>query len=251
LWFLQYLFLISLVALPLLRYLRSEHGLHLIDTLAGWCAWRGGIFLFLIPMLFVRIGLRSVLWGEHTWADFLEFVVFFVIGYMLPADPRFTESIKKHGWICLVLGLAAYAGEGFFVLGLGYKYPGGEPFSLMFTLFETIMTLGRWSWIVFVLSLGAKYLNFQHKLLAYGNEAVLPFYIFHQTIILCVGWFVIRWDVGILPKYLIIVVASFAVIMALYEILVRRFNVVRFFFGMRPMKRPLAANFEFRKEDTQ
>lgn len=236
LWFLQYLFLISLVALPLLRYLRSEQGLRLIDTLAGWCVRRGGIFLFLLPLLLVRIGLRSVLWGEHTWADFLEFVLFFVIGYMLPADQRFTESIKKHGWICLVLGLAAYGGEGLFVLGLGYSYPGGQPFSLMFVLFETIMAIGRWSWIVFVLSLGAKYLNFQHKLLAYGNEAVLPFYIFHQTIILCVGWFVIRWDMGILPKYLIIAVTSFVVIMGLYEILVRRFNVVRFFFGMRPKR---------------
>jgi hypothetical protein len=73
--------------------------------------------------------------------------------------------------------------------------------------------------------------------LAYGNEAVLPFYIFHQTIILCTGWFVIRQDMGILPKYLIIAVISFALIMVLYEALVRRFNVVRFFFGMRPKKR--------------
>ena len=239
LWFLQYLFLISLVALPLLRYLRSEHGLRVIDTLAGWCDRRGGIFLFLLPLLLVRIGLRSVFWGEHTWADFLELGVFFIIGYMIPADPRFTESIKRHGWICLVLGIATFLGEAFFVLGLGYKYPGGEPFSVMFVLFETIMAIGRWGWIVFVLSLGANHLNFKHKFLAYSNEAVLPFYIFHQTIILCVGWFVIRWDMGILPKYLIIVVASFAIIMALYEFLVRRFNVMRFFFGMRPKKRPI------------
>jgi hypothetical protein len=88
-----------------------------------------------------------------------------------------------------------------------------------------------------MLSLGAKYLNFKNRVLAYANEAVLPFYIFHQTIILCVGWFVIRWNIGILPKYLIIAMMSFTLIMALYELLVRRFNVVRFFFGMRPKKK--------------
>jgi glucan biosynthesis protein C len=236
LWFLQYLFLISLVALPLLRYLRSEQGLRLIDKLAGWCDRRGGIFLFLIPLILVRIVLKSVFWGEHTWADFFEFVVFFVIGYILPADTRFTESLKKHGWICLILGIAGFGGEALYVLGLGYNYPGGEPFSLMFVLFETVMAVGRWSWMVFVLSLGAKYLNFKHKVLAYGNEAVLPFYIFHQTIILCVGWSVIRRNIGILPKYLIIVVVSFVLIMTLYELLVRRFNIVRFFFGMRPKR---------------
>jgi hypothetical protein len=48
---------------------------------------------------------------------------------------------------------------------------------------------------------------------------------------------VIRWNIGILPKYLIIAVASFVLIMLLYELLVRRFNGVRFFFGMRPRKK--------------
>jgi len=98
------------------------------------------------------------------------------------------------------------------------------------------MSIGRCSWIFFVLSLGAKHLNFESKVLTYGSEAVLPFYILHQTIILCIGWFVIRWDIGILPKYMIISVASFALIMVLYEALVRRFKVVRFFFGMRPKR---------------
>jgi hypothetical protein len=110
----------------------------------------------------------------------------------------------------------------------------------MYVLFNTVMSIARWSWVAFVLSFGMKYLNVKSKLVTYGNEAVLPFYIFHQTIILCVGWFVIRWNMGILPKFLIIAVVSFALIMVLYELLVRRFNVVRFFFGMRPKKKPSA-----------
>ena len=88
--------------------------------------------------------------------------------------------------------------------------------------------------------MGARFLHTNHKFLAYGNEAVLPFYLFHQTIILCVGWYVIRWDMGIMVKLLIIAVASFSLIMILYELFVRRFNIVRFFFGMRPKKKPSA-----------
>lgn len=237
LWFLQYLFLISLVALPLLRYLHSKQGLSFIHKLAEWCAQRGGIFLFLIPLILVRIGLRSVFWGEHTWADFFEFMVFFLIGHILPANTRFTEGINKYGWICLILGLASFFGEFIFIGRLGYNYPGREQFRFTFVLFEIIMSIGRWSWIAFVLSLGAKYLNFYNKALSYGSEAVLPFYVLHQTIILCVGWFIIRLNMGILPKYVIIAVTSFALIMVLYELLVRRFNVVRFCFGMRPMKK--------------
>jgi glucans biosynthesis protein C len=81
-------------------------------------------------------------------------------------------------------------------------------------------------------------LNFNNNALSYGNEAVLPFYILHETIILCIGWFVIPLNMGILPKYLIIAVTSFVLIMALYELFVRRFSVVRFCFGMRPLKKP-------------
>jgi hypothetical protein len=92
--------------------------------------------------------------------------------------------------------------------------------------------------VVFVLSIGVRHLNTNNKFLVYGNEAVLPFYLFHQTIILCVGWYVIRWDMGILIKLLIIAVVSFALIMIPYELFVRRFNIVRFFFGMRPKKKP-------------
>ena len=248
LWFLQYLFLISLLVLPLLLFLRSERGQRFIARLAGWCGRWGGIFLFLIPLAVVRIALTHLFKGqEHSWAHFLYFVVFFVIGYIIPADERFTEGIKKVGWLCLALGIIGSAGEGAFLFILKYNYAnlhheGGEPFSLLYVLFNTLMSIASWSWVVFIFSLGAKYLSRpgRNRMLAYGNEAVLPFYILHQTVILCVGWFVIRWNIGMLPKYLIIVVCSFIIIMALYEGLVRHFNVVRFLFGMRPKKKPSA-----------
>ncbi|MFC1971300.1 acyltransferase family protein [Chloroflexota bacterium] len=240
LWFLQFLFLISLVTLPLLIYLKSEAGQKLIKRLAAWCSRWGGVFLFLIPLILVRIGLRSFFAGEHTWADFVYYAVFFLIGYIMPADNRFTASFKRYGWVCLALGIAGWGGAGLFTFVLDYNYQGRESFSLMFVLFQIIMSIANWSWVVFILSLGVKYMNFGNKVVNYGNDAVLPFYILHQTIILGVGWFVITWDIGILPKYLIIIVVSFALIMVLYELLIKRVNILRFLFGMRLKKAKVA-----------
>jgi len=234
LWFLQFLFLISLVTLPLLIYLKSEGGQELVQRLAAWCSRWGGVFLFLIPLALVRIGLKSFFAGNITWADFVYYAVFFLIGYIVPADNRFTDSFKRCGWVCLALGIVGWGGAGLFVFAFGYDYGGSESFSLMFVLFQIVMSIANWSWVVFILSLGVRYLSFSNKVVNYGNEAVLPFYVLHQTIILVVGWFVIPWDIGILPKYLIIIVVSFVLIMALYELLVRRINVLRFLFGMRP-----------------
>jgi len=88
----------------------------------------------------------------------------------------------------------------------------------------------------------AKYLHFKNRMLTYCNEAVLPFYILHQTLILFVGSYVVKWNMGISTKYLIISVTSFVLIMAAYELLIRRFNWVRFLFGMKTKKlrRPLS-----------
>ena len=191
----------------------------------------------MIPLSLTLIGFRGFFEGSHSWADLLWYAIFFVIGYIMAVDKHFTVSIRTHGWICLTLWIVGFSGLALFVLVLGYDpYPGKEPFSLLFVLFQIAWTITSWSAVVFVLNIGVRYLNTNNKFLAYGNEAVLPFYLFHQTIILCVGWYAIRWNMGILLKLLIIAAVSFALIMILYELFVRRFNIVRFFFGMRPKK---------------
>jgi len=233
LWFLKYLFLLSVFTLPLLLYLKSEPGQHLIERLAGWCDRRAGIFPSLIPLALVRICLRHLFGGEHTWADLFEYMVFFIIGYLMPADKRFTEGFKRHGWVCLAVGIAGFGGIVFMALELGYNPLFGESFSGIYVLFQIVWSIASWSLVVFVFSLGAKYLNFNNKALAYANEAVLPFYILHQTIILLMGWYVIPTSISIPLKYLIISTSSFVLIMALYELLIKRINAARFVFGMR------------------
>ncbi len=239
LWFLKFLFLISLAALPLLVFMKSPRGLRWTDALARWCGRRGGIFVFVIPLALAFVVLRAVSPVQRGWAEFVWYGIYFVLGYLIPADGRFTDAFKRHRWIGLGLWLAGmFGGILTLVLVLGFDpMPGAAPFGLKFVLFQVIWAVASWGSVVFWLGLGARYLNFKNRALAYANEAVLPFYLFHQTIILIAGYFVIRWNIGILPKLLIVVIVSFAAIMALYEFGVRRFNVMRFLFGMRPIRR--------------
>jgi len=61
---------------------------------------------------------------------------------------------------------------------------------------------------------------------------VLPFYILHQTVIVAIAFYVVGWNLMVIEKYLIIVLASFAMIcVLLYP--VRQINLLRFLFGMR------------------
>jgi glucans biosynthesis protein C len=235
LWFLQCLFLISLVTLPLLLWLKTDQGRQRIATVAEWCNHRGGVFLFIIPLALTRIASGGFIQAGECWGGFVWYLIYFVLGYIIAAEKRFSEAFSRYAPVCLVLWLAGATIElGFLVNVFGYK-PAGNPFPRNF-IYEITWTICSWSAVVFMLSTGARYLKAYHKALDYGSEAVLPFYLIHQTIILCVGFFVIRWDMGILPKFLIIAAISFPLVLILYELFVRRFNPMRFLFGMRPKK---------------
>jgi hypothetical protein len=210
----------------------------LISSLAQWCNRRGGIFLLLVPLFLVQACLRGFFEGEHTFADLVYYLLCFLMGYILPAEERFTESLKRHAWICLPLALVSFWAEGYLVMDLDYQPLPGNGFSPLglYLLFQFVMSLQTLCWTVFFVGISAKYLNFRSKALEHCNEAVLPFYILHQTFILLVGWYVVQWNTAIFTKFLVISVMSFILIAATYELLIRRFNVIRFVFGMRLTK---------------
>ncbi len=51
-----------------------------------------------------------------------------------------------------------------------------------------------------------------------------------------VGYFVVQWPIPDLLKFLMIITVSFFVILGLYEFGVRRFNLLRFLFGMKLLR---------------
>jgi hypothetical protein len=68
----------------------------------------------------------------------------------------------------------------------------------------------------------------------YANEAVLPFYVLHETVIVVVAYVVLAWPVGGVAQYGLIAVSSLAATLLLYDLGVRRTRVTRFLFGLRP-----------------
>jgi hypothetical protein len=91
--------------------------------------------------------------------------------------------------------------------------------------------------VLTIVGFGMEHLNTQTKFLSFANEAVLPFYILHQTVLLSVGYFVTDWDIPNPLKFVIISLSSFILIVLIYECLIRRFNLMRVFFGMKSKTR--------------
>jgi peptidoglycan/LPS O-acetylase OafA/YrhL len=99
LWYLEMLFLFSLITLPLFRFLRTGSGQGFVSQVAGLCAKPGGILLFVIPIalmeMLVNIQPKGIGFRDFGgWSPF-TYLVFFLLGAVMSADPRFRKGVER------------------------------------------------------------------------------------------------------------------------------------------------------------
>lgn len=95
--------------------------------------------------------------------------------------------------------------------------------------YKTLITSIRFAAVCF---------NKPGKALRYANEAVYPFYILHQTVIIILGYYIKDQDWGLLPKFAILSFGTFFLSWLLYEFGIRRYRFIRPLFGMKKAIRP-------------
>jgi len=233
LWFLGYLFVDSLLLLPLFKWLKGEAGQRVVSWLAGLCEHRGGVLVFILPLLLIQLGLRPFFPDERNWADFFYYLAFLLAGYLFYADERFLRAVRRDRWLVLAVGIAA-------LLGLMATVALGEAETLFstpsnpgFYVFWACAVVDSWCWLIVMLYVGMRFLDFSNKWTRYGQEAILPFYVLHQPVIFVIAFYVVQWEAGVTVKMLTVILASFVVTAALYELLVRRVAPLRALFGMK------------------
>jgi glucans biosynthesis protein C len=223
LWFLAYLFFISLVTLPVVLYFKRS-GQGLIAGLAKIADRQGGIFLFAMPLMVINLALRAI-WPGYIfnivsdWANVIYFMTFFVYGYILFSDKRFQKSIDRHWKVALILvvllelsrltGIKGYTGH------------------------WLIQSTAAWCWVVAILGCGHRYLNFRNSWLSYASEASLPFYVLHNLLITAVAFYAVRQLASTWMQILTINLVALIGTVIVYDLAVRRTRVTRFLFGLK------------------
>ncbi|WP_259370128.1 acyltransferase family protein [Methanococcoides orientis] len=238
LWYLLFLFIFSLVMLPLFVYLRTESGRSIISHTEPIFEKPGAIFMLALP-----IGVLTAILDPTSFAgnpnyfggwSILVYPIILFYGFLIACNNKLEETIHRHGKVALVLAITTFPFilwfiqsvlDGTFQFG-SYGYAG----------VMLLRSFNLWCWMIAFLGYGRKYLSFNNSTLKYANEGLIAFYILHQTVIQIVGFFIADWDMGIVPKYVILLTTSFIVIVTIYEIAIRRINVVRFLFGMKAKK---------------
>ena len=235
LWYLQDLFLFTLVLLPLFVALKSQTGQRFTEWLGRISARPGVIFLWALPLalLLILVDPLGVL-GPGLSEDLSRIVVFpifLVYGFLVFSDGQIQQAIIRQRRIALALAFCLTLATGMLTDALTQN-----PSFLLFASVMVLAGLLIWSTILAILGHGMRYLTASNRLLSYANEAVLPFYILHQPVILILGYFIIPLPLTILAKYLIIAPLAFGITLGLYEFGIRRANLTRRLFGLKPRK---------------
>jgi glucans biosynthesis protein C len=240
LWFLVYLFVFSLLLLPVFRYFRREDKKPLISRIAGFLVKPGMIFLPAILLIVYDVTLRPI-YGYGTqnliadWANFLFYITVFFYGFLMVADNRILEAIHRHRFtaiiatvICIII-IYLVDSE---TLNSPWIQANGDRVLL------PVRSIATWCSLVAIVGFGRQLLNFGNRLLTYASDAVLPVYILHQTLIITIGFYVVQWQAPVAAKYPLVVIATFIGSLAIYE-LVRRNFITRFLFGIKMKKPPM------------
>jgi glucan biosynthesis protein C len=232
LWYLLVLFVFSLVFLPLF-YLLKGPARNLLSKLGNALAIPGVILVMILPIVWLSAILdpRTSL-GQRNFGGWPLpiYICFLFYGFFIFSHERLQTCIQQMRWFYLAAAIATAA---LLLFQFGYAFPhAGTKAQLYFGL---LLITSSWCWILAFIGFTCKYMTNNTQGLKYANEAVLPFYIMHQTVLLVIGYFVLRWPIPDPVKWLIIALSSFALVMGIYEFLVRRFNILRVLFGMKPM----------------
>jgi hypothetical protein len=231
LWYLLMLFVFSLLTLPFFKFIRREPRSALISRFISFLERKGTLFLLALPLAAVELIFNPATIGRRDfggWSPFL-YIIFFIYGYVVFSNHQLQGMVKKQRNIALASGLITTTTALVILISKGFPEYGTAYFLFM----TTIRAFNSWFWLLAVIGFGFHYGNFNNKLLAYSNEAVLPFYILHQTLIVTICFYLISWQINVGIKYSVIASTSMVSILVLYEVFVRRINLMRFLFGLK------------------
>ncbi len=231
LWFLPYLLVYSLMLSPVFIWIRT----HLTTKLRAFgeavARKPSMLYLFVIPLYLYESLLEPFFDITHNlihdWFNFISSMTLFLYGFLLiNMGNKLWEAIYKLRYAALITGFIGFGGQ--FIIWFNFE----DSIIIHFT--EALLkTTYLWSAIIAIFAWAAIGLNKPSKMIAYANRAVYPFYIFHQTITIIIGYFLLQTDYPFAIEFTILIAVTFLGSWLLYEGVVLRTKVTRIMFGVK------------------
>ncbi|HET6553458.1 MAG TPA: acyltransferase [Dyella sp.] len=244
LWYLPYVWVYTLVLLALLPALESASGqraIAVLQRLRGWPL----LVLPALPLLACNLWLAARFPMSHAlvgdWYAHAGYATMFFYGYVVGTHQGLWDELARLRHRALGMAVACFAA---FLL-LAYL----DNFIDLTDAPESAMACTRlcmrilhflyaWSAIAAVLGWGHRYLNRPFRWLPYAREAVFPWYILHQSVMLAFAYWLLPLRLGPMWEPTLVLLGTVGGCAVLHEMVIRRSRWLRLLFGLDAMPRP-------------
>lgn len=231
LWYLVYLFFISMIFIPFISFFRSTRYAAFERGVEKLASFKGGLLLLYVPLIGSQWLLKPYFPHEthdfiNDWAMICLDFLYFLFGFVLLGNSKVVDFIVRDRRIWLSITLVA-ATIMFSIMYVFYAIPG------IWLLYDILALLLCWTIGLTILAFAKKYVNVDNSWRKQLNRAIYPVYLLHQPILIVIAYFVVQLQVPVLLKALIISILTLVVVWAVYRFMILPFNAARLLFGLK------------------
>jgi len=221
LWFLGNIFAYVLLLSPLFFYLKKHENGKFRAGIAKVMSYAVGplsvTVFFVLEIVLVKPQLFELY--AQTWHGFFLGLVAFLFGFLFVySGTNFWQTVAKWKWLYLAMAAILFA----------LRYTGFEPETIYY-----LKALESNCWIFTVFGLGYQYLNRPSATLKYLSQAAYPVYIIHMFVLYVGALIILPLAMPPFLKFLAITFFTFIVCFLVYELILRRINILRPLFGLK------------------
>jgi len=243
LWYVVYLMFYTLLLVPFARllsnFMQTKGALVTQKLFAGKHGMLTLIILGAVPFIIYRFWLKPIYPSTHAlagdWANHQLYIMIFLFGFLTAKDVSFWRAVDrtfKPALIAvLLIGITASL-----VWQFDMKNSPIYGLNIIEFFSERIRkTLYAWLSILVLLGGAQKWLNRPSRALSYMTEAIFPWYILHQTIIIMAGYYLTRQGLSVGLEFLLVTLATIVGCAIGHELFIRRWRWIRPLFGLKRM----------------
>ncbi len=247
LWYLAYLWIYTMIAIALQPALASRTG----QRLQAWLGARDRLWRLLLPAaaLFAYLMWLKPRFPEthalfDDWYLHAEFFTVFMLGYLMARSQGIWDALRRLRWPLLAVAAASICVE-LSLRALGILFEGKQiaDWALLvpwYGIERAARALYTWSALLAIFGWGYALLNRPFRWLPYATEAVYPWYILHQSLIVPLAFVLIPLRLGPAVEPLLVLGGTIAGCLLLHEFVIRRVGVLRPLFGLKRAGRKAA-----------
>jgi hypothetical protein len=199
-----------------------------------------GFGVLVIPWLalvFLRVTMLSAFPPSHTliddWYNHAQYFLVFAFGFLCVDAPRTWDALVRYRRVALLAALASYL---FLAWYFGTYTGERSPPDALRMLQRAIYAANQWAWIVAILGHGRLLLDRDSAARRYLTDAIFPFYIVHQTVIIAAAVWLRPLGFQPAAEAGLLIAITAAACVTTYEV-VRRTGWLRPLFGLKTRAR--------------